>query len=75
MKPMKSKNINSMFSNSVVGGGNQNVEEWEIRPGGMLVQKRDMNQGTVSIPTIKVRVKYGSLCHEIQISSEASFGN
>ncbi|KAL4602704.1 hypothetical protein ACB092_10G073500 [Castanea dentata] len=75
MKPMKSKNINSMFSNSVGGGGNQNVEEWEIRPGGMLVQKRDMNQGTVSIPTIKVRVKYGSLCHEIQISSEASFGD
>ncbi|KAF3973444.1 hypothetical protein CMV_003138 [Castanea mollissima] len=64
-----------MFSNSVGGGGNQNVEEWEIRPGGMLVQKRDMNQGTVSIPTIKVRVKYGSLCHEIQISSEASFGD
>jgi len=75
MKPMKSKNIDSMFSNSVGGGGNQNVEEWEIRPGGMLVQKRDMNQGTVSIPTIKVRVKYGSLCHEIQISSQASFGN
>ncbi|KAK9984463.1 hypothetical protein SO802_033988 [Lithocarpus litseifolius] len=75
MKPMKSKNINSMFSNSVGGGGNQNVEEWEIRPGGMLVQKRDMNQGTVSIPTIKVRVKYGSLCHEIQISSQASFGD
>ncbi|XP_050266030.1 BAG family molecular chaperone regulator 1-like [Quercus robur] len=75
MKPMKTKNIDSMFSNSVGGGGNQNVEEWEIRPGGMLVQKRDMNQGTVSIPTIKVRVKYGSLCHEIQISSQASFGN
>lgn len=72
---MKSKNIDSMFSNSVGGGGNQNVEEWEIRPGGMLVQKRDMNQGTVSISTIKVRVKYGSLCHEIQISSQASFGD
>ncbi|GMY30204.1 BAG family molecular chaperone regulator 1-like [Fagus crenata] len=72
---MKSK-MNSMFSNTVGDGGNRNVEDLEIRPGGMLVQKREMNQGsTVSIPTIKVRVKYGSLYHEIHISSQASFGD
>lgn len=53
------------------------VEEWEIRPGGMLVQKRttaDSNHYSVPVSNIKVRVKYGSSCHEISISSQASFG-
>jgi hypothetical protein len=69
---MNSK-INSMFSmsnNNSVGDG-----DLEVRPGGMLVQKRDMNGSSQSIPTIKVRVKYGSSYREIRISSQASFGN
>ncbi|KAI3519509.1 hypothetical protein L1887_08688 [Cichorium endivia] len=50
--------------------------EWEVRPGGMLVQKRDPNdeQTRVPPPTIRVRVKYGSIYHEISISSQATFG-
>lgn len=50
-------------------------EEWEIRPGGMLVQKRniDVTQNPIS-SFIKVKVKYGSTYHEIRISSHASFG-
>jgi hypothetical protein len=83
MEPMKSK-IRGMFTqgnkeDSFVGRGNMNiVDEWEIRPGGMLVQKRttaDSNHNSVPVSNIKVRVKYGSLCHEISISSQASFGN
>ncbi|XP_062146518.1 BAG family molecular chaperone regulator 1-like [Alnus glutinosa] len=74
---MNSK-INSMFSmsnnNSVGDGGSPNIADLEVRPGGMLVQKRDMNGSSQSIPTIKVRVKYGSSYREIQISSQASFG-
>ncbi|XP_059443795.1 BAG family molecular chaperone regulator 1-like [Corylus avellana] len=77
MKPMNSK-INSMFSmsnnKSVGDGGSPNVADLEVRPGGMLVQKREMNGGSQSIPTIKVRVKYGSSYREIRISSQASFG-
>ncbi|KAG6791761.1 hypothetical protein POTOM_000894 [Populus tomentosa] len=82
MEPMKSK-IRGMFTqgnkeDSFVGRGNMNiVDEWEIRPGGMLVQKRttaDSNHNSVPVSTIKVRVKYGSSCHEISISSQASFG-
>lgn len=82
MEPMKSK-IKGMFTQRgkedfFVGRGNMNfVEEWEIRPGGMLVQKRttaDSNHNSVPVSNIKVRVKYGSLCHEISISSQASFG-
>jgi hypothetical protein len=83
MEPMKSK-IKGMFTQRgkedfFVGRGNMNiVEEWEIRPGGMLVQKRttaDSNHNSVPVSNIKVRVKYGSSCHEISISSQASFGN
>ncbi|KAG5028209.1 hypothetical protein AAZX31_05G047900 [Glycine max] len=62
---------------SDIGGhGNTNVAEWELRPGGMLVQKRnlDLNQNSASKSTIKVKVKYGSSYHQIQISSHASFG-
>ncbi|KAG5228408.1 BAG family molecular chaperone regulator [Salix suchowensis] len=82
MEPMKSK-IKGVFTqgnkeDSSVGRGNVNIaEEWEIRPGGMLVQKRttaDSNHNSVPVSTIKVRVKYGSSCHEIGTSSQASFG-
>ncbi|KAG6579695.1 BAG family molecular chaperone regulator 3, partial [Cucurbita argyrosperma subsp. sororia] len=49
--------------------------DWEMRPGGMLVQKRmDSDKTSVPSPTIRVRVKYGSVYHEIPISSQASFG-
>ncbi len=50
--------------------------EWELRPGGMLVQKRnsESDRSSVPAPTIRVRVKYGSIYHEINISSQASFG-
>ncbi|CAK7335445.1 unnamed protein product [Dovyalis caffra] len=75
--------IKGMFTqgnkeDSSAGRGNMNViEEWEIRPGGMLVQKRttaDSNHNSVLVSSIKVKVKYGSSCHEISISSQASFG-
>lgn len=59
------------------GGGGGSMGEWEMRPGGMLVQRRttDSDQNTVPPPpTIRVRVKYGSIYHEIRISSQATFG-
>lgn len=50
-------------------------KEWELRPGGMLVQKRtDAGETRAPPPTIRVRVKYGSIYHEISISSESTFG-
>jgi len=52
-------------------------KEWEMRPGGMLVQMRtaDSDRNPVLVPTIRVRVKYGSIYHEVNISSQATFGN
>ncbi|XP_047321694.1 BAG family molecular chaperone regulator 2 [Impatiens glandulifera] len=48
---------------------------WEMRPGGMLVQTRiDSEKDRVAPPTIRVRVKYGSVYHQVNISSQATFG-
>jgi len=50
--------------------------EWEMRPGGMLVQTRttDSNRNPALVPTIRVRVKFGSIYHEVNVSSQATFG-
>jgi hypothetical protein len=52
-------------------------DEWEVRPGGMLVQKRgpDADAPAAPVPTIRVKVKHNGVTHEIYISAEASFGN
>ncbi|VFQ80589.1 unnamed protein product [Cuscuta campestris] len=58
----------------VAGGGGGN-SDWEMRPCGMLVQKRNTDSDDrPAPPTIRVRVKYGSVYHEINISSQATFG-
>lgn len=60
------------------GGWPEGAAAWEMRPGGMLVQKRnsDSEQSSIPIPTpsIKVKVNYGSSYLEFSISSQASFG-
>lgn len=56
------------------GHSNPNVAEWELRPGGMLVQKRNSDANKSSSSIINVKVKYGSSSHQIHISSHASFG-
>ncbi|KAF0924325.1 hypothetical protein E2562_010020 [Oryza meyeriana var. granulata] len=52
-------------------------DEWEVRPGGMLVQKRspDSDAPAAPVPTIRVKVKFNGVYHEIYINSQASFGN
>lgn len=58
------------------GGGGESGGEWELRPGGMVVQKRnpDSDRSSIPPPTTRVRVKYGSTYHEISINSQATFG-
>jgi len=60
---------------------NKNAEkmgglEWEMRPGGMLVQRRnlDLSPKNPTIQPIKIFVKFGSSTHEFHINSHASFG-
>ncbi|KAL0913137.1 hypothetical protein M5K25_016572 [Dendrobium thyrsiflorum] len=51
--------------------------KWEVRPCGMLVQKRSSEDSAVAapVPTFRLRVKHGSIYHEIYISSQATFGD
>lgn len=67
----------SIIGGSAGEGGDSGPAEWELRPGGMLVQKRSPDSDRNSLPaaTIRVRVKFGSIYHEICISSQATFGN
>ncbi|KAJ9539672.1 hypothetical protein OSB04_026178 [Centaurea solstitialis] len=66
----------NMKTKKPISGDSAGDNEWEVRPGGMLVQKRDPNSENTRIPppTIRVRVKYGSVYHEIHINSQATFG-
>lgn len=57
------------------GSSDAGEKEWELRPSGMLVQKRNPDsENRPPPPTIRVRVKYHSIYHEINISSQATFG-
>ncbi|KAH6783891.1 BCL-2-associated athanogene 3 [Perilla frutescens var. hirtella] len=72
---MRMRTTNEWLPPQSNGGGGGGEKVWELRPGGMLVQKRtDVDQNRVAPPTIRVRVKYGSIYHEINISSQATFG-
>ncbi|TVU29413.1 hypothetical protein EJB05_20978 [Eragrostis curvula] len=53
-----------------VGGGAEEIE-WEVRPGGMLVQKRDGRGGE---EVIVVRVSTGFSWHDVSIAATSTFG-
>ena len=76
----KTTGLSQIKGSSAVGdgGGDGQLMDWELRPGGMLVQKRNADsdrESTPAPPTIRVRVKYGSNYHELSISSQATFGD
>ncbi|KAF8008600.1 hypothetical protein BT93_K2307 [Corymbia citriodora subsp. variegata] len=83
MMRTKAKTTGLTTMNGSSAGGNasrvgESAEEWEVRPGGMLVQKRNAGSDhslAPPPPTIRVRVKHGSTYHEISINSQASFGD
>lgn len=71
---------NSTSSKTLYSGSTQEqaeVIEWELRPGGMLVQRRDASMCATpsSGPLIKVKVSHGLYQHDITIPSHASFGD
>lgn len=47
--------------------------EWEMRPGGMLVQKRTDKSDSLA-PNLRIRVAYGALRYEMSVNSQATFG-
>ncbi|ESR35095.1 hypothetical protein CICLE_v10005288mg [Citrus x clementina] len=78
MMRMKTSKTTGPSPMAMMNGGSAEAaaHEWELRPGGMLVQKRnpDSDRTSAPPPTIRVRVKYGSIYHEIHINSQATFG-
>ncbi|KAL6899660.1 hypothetical protein ACP4OV_006318 [Aristida adscensionis] len=57
--------------NASGGGGGSGEIEWELRPGGMLVQKRE---GRASEEVIVVRVSTGFSWHDVSIVATSTFG-
>ncbi|OAY24183.1 BAG family molecular chaperone regulator 4 [Manihot esculenta] len=67
MKKSASKGVeNSGFDNRQI--------DWELRPGGMLVQKRD-TEGDPSGPMIKIKISHGSYHYEITVPAQSTFGD
>uniref|UniRef100_A0A804NSZ6 Ubiquitin-like domain-containing protein n=1 Tax=Zea mays TaxID=4577 RepID=A0A804NSZ6_MAIZE len=54
------------------GGGGAGEIEWEVRPGGMLVQKREEGRGGQE--TVTVRVSTGFSWHHVSIGATSTFG-
>ncbi|KAK9108347.1 hypothetical protein Syun_024358 [Stephania yunnanensis] len=71
-----SKLTSSTSGASVVDNGCRVVGEikWEVRPGGMLVQKREDFDQSSGETIIKVRVSTGSQWHDISIEATSTFG-
>ncbi|XP_010933885.1 BAG family molecular chaperone regulator 1 [Elaeis guineensis] len=74
MAPAMAKTAFIPVIESPTAAATATVEEWEVRPGGMLVQKRDPDSAAAPVPAIRVRIKYGAVYHEIYLSSQATFG-
>lgn len=55
-------------------GFNSREIDWELRPGGMLVQKRDVGDDP-SGPMIKIKVSHGSYHYDITVPAQSTFGN
>lgn len=47
---------------------------WEMRPGGLLVQKRRADPKAAAAPVVRVRISHGAVRYEISVSSLATFG-
>nr|GMC91667.1 BAG family molecular chaperone regulator 2-like [Ipomoea batatas] len=68
-KSASSASGSAAAGNGSVGGGEI---KWELRPGGMLVQKRECLDKAEEIITL--RVSTVSQCHNISIQSTSTFG-
>ncbi|CAL8998948.1 PREDICTED: BAG family molecular chaperone regulator 4-like [Prunus mume] len=66
-----------MKKRSKVGVENDGFDrqiDWELRPGGMLVQKRDIGDAS-SGPMIKIKVSHGSYYHDVIVHAQSTFGD
>ncbi|KAL3692072.1 hypothetical protein R1sor_005723 [Riccia sorocarpa] len=70
---MSKPGLKGVFSGSAE---QEQAIDWELRPGGMLVQKRDPDAvAAQNGPMIKVKVSHGLFSHDISIPAQATFGD
>ncbi|KAK8564654.1 hypothetical protein V6N13_019841 [Hibiscus sabdariffa] len=69
MKRLSSSRIKRAVHNVVKG-----EIEWELRPGGMLVQKREMGDAS-SGPKVIIKVSHGFYHHDITVPAQSTFGD
>uniref|UniRef100_A0A453C860 Ubiquitin-like domain-containing protein n=5 Tax=Triticinae TaxID=1648030 RepID=A0A453C860_AEGTS len=66
-----SSSDNGSDAGGIRGAGGSGEIEWEVRPGGMLVQRRD---GRGDVEVITVRVATGYSWHDVSIGATCTFG-
>lgn len=82
LRPKRFSRSNSKLAAAAGGGGggggaatNSGGEiKWELRPGGMLVQKRDSQENAGEV-MITIRVSTVSQWHDISVQATSTFGN
>ncbi|KAF8715122.1 hypothetical protein HU200_027676 [Digitaria exilis] len=70
-KSSTTSSSSSSDGGDVGAGGGRGEIKWEVRPGGMLVQKRD---GRADAEVITVRVATGFSWHDVSIGATCTFG-
>ncbi|XP_010435999.1 PREDICTED: BAG family molecular chaperone regulator 2-like [Camelina sativa] len=68
-----SSSSSSLSSSSSSSSCNNNNIKWEMRPGGMLVQKRSEDSNTEDLISLKVST-VSQLSYEISIDANSTFG-
>ncbi|MCD7468979.1 hypothetical protein HAX54_007548 [Datura stramonium] len=86
----KKSSTSSKSRNEVINNKNKYTEgeevnkvcviDWEVRPGGLLVQKRfgvsaEENSVAAGLSMIKIKVSYDSCYHDVIVPAESTFGN
>ncbi|KAK2643464.1 hypothetical protein Ddye_025227 [Dipteronia dyeriana] len=72
-KSSSSCSVQQVITNKGYNNKEEEIIDWELRPGGMLVQKRDSGDAS-SGPVIKIKVSHGSYHHDIIVPAQATFG-
>jgi len=66
--------MNSTAYSAGVSPPNEADIDWEMRPGGMFVQRREsVDDDHTDGPMINISVAYGSSHHEVYLPAQSSF--
>nr|GMC88448.1 BAG family molecular chaperone regulator 4-like [Ipomoea batatas] len=57
-----------------VSNGGEEIAAWDLRPGGMIVQKRDGGSSGPTAATVTVKLSYGSQQLDLTVPSDSTFG-